>query len=305
MKISVCIATYRRLDRLALVLNDLAAQERKPDEVAVVDNDAQGSARSVIEAFRASQPGFDVHYDIQPERNIAKTRNRTVSLASGDWLAFIDDDERAPAAWLRQLIEFALAHKADGVLGPVVPVVPDSAPQWIRRGNFYDFPRTPTGEEVPLNRMRFGNLILRGAPLRALPGPFDERYGLMAGEDGDLLVRMVAQGARIIWDNEAIVTEPVEDSRLSLRWLLQRALGGGQEFARKSMAGRYGEMGLGRRVAFYSDAFTKLLISVVLTPLTLPLGRHQAALWMTRASANLGKLSVLWGWRHREYAALK
>lgn len=305
MKISVCIATFRRLDRLALVLGDLAAQERRPDEVTVVDNDAQGSARAVVEQFNASHPGFPVLYDIQPERNIARTRNRTVSLASGDWLAFIDDDERAPPAWLRQLIEFALAHQADGVLGPVIPLVPESAPAWIRRGNFYDFPRTPTGEIVALNRMRFGNLILRGEPLRALPGPFDERYGLMAGEDGDLLLRMVEQGAKIIWHDEAIVEEPVEASRLSLRWLLQRALGGGQEFTRKAMAGRYGRMTLPRRVFFYLKATAQLGVALLLMVVTLPLGRHHAAHWLARASANLGKLSVLWGWRHREYAAIK
>ena len=58
---------------------------------------------------------------MQPERNIALTRNRTVSLADGDWLAFIDDDERAPESWLQQLLEAATAHGADGVLAPVEP----------------------------------------------------------------------------------------------------------------------------------------------------------------------------------------
>ena len=55
-------------------------------------------------------------------KNISLTRNRTVALASGDWLAFIDDDERAPAAWLEQLAETAERFGADGVLGPVEPV---------------------------------------------------------------------------------------------------------------------------------------------------------------------------------------
>jgi len=50
MSISVCIATYRRAERLALLLEDLRQQERLPDEVIVVDNDAVGSARSVVRA---------------------------------------------------------------------------------------------------------------------------------------------------------------------------------------------------------------------------------------------------------------
>jgi succinoglycan biosynthesis protein ExoM len=305
MKISVCIATFRRLERLDLVLGDLAAQERLPDEVIVVDNDAQGSARVVVERFLEKHGAFPVKYDIQPERNIARTRNFTVARAQGGWLAFIDDDERAPKAWLRQLIEFALAQKADGVLGPVIPLVPPTAPDWIQRGNFYDFPRLPSGAVVPLNRMRFGNLILRGEPLRALEGPFDERYGLMAGEDGDLLVRMVGEGARIVWCDEAIVEEPVEASRLSLRWLMQRALGGGQEFARKSLAGRYGPVTPWIRVRFFLVALAQLCLAAVLALATLPFGTHRAAHWLTRSWANFGKISVLWGSQHREYAALK
>jgi succinoglycan biosynthesis protein ExoM len=35
---------------------------------------------------------------------------------------------------------------------------------------------------------------------------------------------------------------------------------------------------------------------------SLPAGRHRAARWLITASANLGKLSVFWGWRYRAYA---
>ncbi|MCK9192794.1 MAG: glycosyltransferase, partial [Nevskia sp.] len=270
LKISVCIATYRRNERLALVLADLAQQTLPPVEVVVVDNHADGIAREVVALARAQAP-YPIHYDIQPERNISLTRNRTVALATaGDWLAFIDDDERAPLDWLAQLANATQQLGADAVLAPVIPLVPETAPAWIRRGHFYDFPRLPTGAVVPLNRMRFGNVIIRGTPLRAEPGPFDASFGLAAGEDGDLLVRLVRNGARVVWCDEAIVTEPVEASRLSLRWLVMRALGGGQEFARKSMTGQYGPVTLTRRLRLLGQSIAQLIIASVLTVLTLP-----------------------------------
>ena len=145
MQISICIATYRRPERLRSLLDDLLLQECRPSEIVVVDNDAAGSARPVVDAVVAARPPIPIHYAVQPARNIALTRNRTVELSGGEWIAFIDDDERAPAAWLRQLVEAAERHSADGVLGPVVPEVPQSAPDWIRRGRFYDFPRLATG----------------------------------------------------------------------------------------------------------------------------------------------------------------
>jgi succinoglycan biosynthesis protein ExoM len=301
MKVSVCIATYRRNERLRSVLDDMVRQSRLPDQIVVVDNDVAGGARAVIEQLRASGAPFALVYDIQPERNIALTRNRTVMLADGDWLAFIDDDERAPESWLAQLLEACAHYGADGVLAPVEPQLPAEAPHWIRRGRFYDFPRLGSGEVVPLNRMRFGNVLLRGAALRLEPGPFDPSYGLATGEDGDLLVRLARKGSRIVWCDEAIVWEPIEPGRLSLRWLMMRALSGGQEFARQTVKGKYGPIKWNGRAAFFCRALLQLLTAALLALLSWPAGRHRAARWLITAWANLGKLSVFWGWRYRAY----
>lgn len=303
MKISLCIATYRRPDRLAALLGDLTRQTLLPVEVVVVDNHAEGTARPVVEERLRLGAPFPIHYGIQPERNIALTRNHTVAAAqAGDWLAFIDDDERAAPEWLQQLADAAITLHADAVLAPVVPVVPDSAPSWIRAGRFYDFPRLPTGAEVPLNRLRFGNVIVRGAPLRAEPGPFDVSFGLSTGEDGDLLARLVRKGAKVVWCDEAIVTEPVEPSRLSLKWLLQRGLSGGQEFARKSLSGLYGPMTTVGRLRLFGQAGAQLVVAALVALLVLPLGRHRAAAWLVKVAANYGKLTAMVGARYNEYA---
>ncbi|MGO9994685.1 MAG: glycosyltransferase family 2 protein [Steroidobacteraceae bacterium] len=302
MSISVCIATYRRNERLSAVLSDLSLQELAPNQVVIVDNDANGGARAVVDQFRTLQPPFTVDYDIQPQRNIALTRNRSVELASCQWMAFIDDDERAPVDWLRKLMAAAQMYQADGVLGPVEPQLPEDAPAWIRRGRFFDFPHEASGVEVPLNRMRFGNVLLLGERLRAEPGPFDPRYGLMTGEDGDLLVRLVHRGAKIIWFDEAPVFEPIEQRRLSLRWLMMRALSGGQEFARQTLNGRYRPISWFGRCCFLARAIAQLLAAAALAILVTPLGRHRVAAWLIKAWANLGKLSAFWGWRYSAYS---
>lgn len=301
MNISLCIATYRRPQRLELLLDDLVKQRWLPDEVVVVDNDAGGSARAVVDKRRELGAPFPIRYEIQPLKNISLTRNRTVSLASGDWIAFIDDDERAPVAWLQQLAETVTRYHADGVLGPVEPVLPADAPQWIRRGHFYDWWRTKTGDVIPVNKLRFGNLILRGALLRATPTPFDPDYGLTGGEDGNLLGRLVQRGARIVWCDEAPVHEPVEAERLSLHWLLLRSLRGGQDFARHKLTGSYGPLTLAGRVRLFLRALVQSAMATGLAILSWPRGRHRAAYWLLKASANLGKMSVFLGWHYREY----
>lgn len=300
--VSLCIATYRRQERLAALLDDILLQSRLPDEIVIVDNDAAGSAKPVVESLIAQGLLIPVRYEIQPLKNISLTRNRTVALANGEWLAFIDDDERAPRPWLAQLIQAAAHFSADGVLGPVQPIVPESAPHWIRSGRFYDFHRMPTGTLIPPNRLRFGNVLLRGACLRRESGPFDPAYGLTGGEDGDLLSRLALGGARLVWCDEAEVHEPVEPARLSLRWLMRRALSGGQDFAKHALEGRYGPMSAIGRFLFFLRALLQALIALLASLLCLPFGLHHAARWLTTFSANLGKISMFFGWRYREYA---
>lgn len=303
MNISVCIPTHCRPERLRELLSDLSQQRRLPQEVVVVDNDEAGSARKVVDLARAAGTPFPIRYAVEVQKNISIARNRTIELAQGDWLAFIDDDERAPPAWLDLLAATGDSLGADGVLGPVVPVLPDAAPTWLRRGRFYNWARMRTGVVVPVRRLRFGNVLLRTAVLRKQEPVFDPAYGLTGGEDGDLLARLAQSGARLVWCDEAIVTEPVEPARLSLRWLLRRALRGGQDFARHVMAGRHGPPTFLRRARLGLRSLVQLIAAVALVPLCLPLGRHVSAYWLTKAAANLGKLSAFLGFHYREYAA--
>src|SRR5215813_6618174 len=78
--ISVCIATFRRLDRLEALLLDLTRQRLLPQEVIVVDNEQAGSAGAVVDRIRRLNPPFALRYAVQPVKNISLTRNRTVEL---------------------------------------------------------------------------------------------------------------------------------------------------------------------------------------------------------------------------------
>jgi succinoglycan biosynthesis protein ExoM len=302
VRISVCIPTHRREARLRALLQDLVAQELLPTDVVVVDNDASGSARAIVDEFQGPDCPFQLTYAIQPERSIPLTRNMTVHLAQGDWLAFVDDDERAPPAWLRQLIDCALAHSADGVLAPVEPQVPASAPAWIRRGSFYSWPRLATGEPVPRENLRFGNLVLRASAVRTVAGPFDPQFGLAAGEDVDMLIRFVKQGAKLVWCDEAVVLEPVDPGRLSLRWILLRGYSGGQAFGRIRIAGTLGKVHLPMQAVLASRWTIQMLAAALLAALTLPAGRHRSVAWLVKTWANAGKLTALAGRRYSAYA---
>ena len=89
---------------------------------------------------------------------------------------------------------------------------------------------------------------------------------------------------------------------MPLHWLLQRALSGGQEFARKSLSGLYGPMSPLAKFLLFAKAGAQFLVAMLLALVSLPLGRHRSAAWLVKAATNAGKLSVASGWRYHEYA---
>jgi glycosyltransferase involved in cell wall biosynthesis len=72
------------------------------------------------------QVGTGVRNVIEPNRNPATRRNRAVSEARGEILAFIDDDAVADAGWLATAVAWLDAHPDVLALGGPDPAPPDS-----------------------------------------------------------------------------------------------------------------------------------------------------------------------------------
>lgn len=296
--VCICICTFRRPQALEQLLESLRRQTVQPQRVVVVDNDKLRSAEPLC---AGADYGFELIYDHEPEQNISRARNRSLSHAQGQWIGFLDDDEVAPADWLEQMLRCAAAHDADGVLAPVISVVPPSAPAWIRRGDFYGRERYPTGTRVPNNQLRIGNALIRYECVANKADPFDPAFGLTGGEDGRLLGQLAKEGARFVWCDEAVVTEPVEAKRLSLTWVLMRAMRGGQDFGLHFLAGAYGPVSPLRRALFVAKALVALLLAAPAAALSFPFGKHRAAYWLKKAYAQLGKLLAFSRYRYQEY----
>src|SRR5690348_4535548 len=93
--ISVCICTYKRERFLKRLLRELDAQETEGEftySIVLADNDVSESGRAVAAEFRQTST-IPITYCVEPEQNIALARNRAVANATGDYIAFIDDDE--------------------------------------------------------------------------------------------------------------------------------------------------------------------------------------------------------------------
>jgi succinoglycan biosynthesis protein ExoM len=286
MHITVCICTFRRPQMLAALLHQLAHQSTQglfDYSVSVADNDHTRSAQATVEAAQATLP-LSITYAMEPEQNIARARNKAVSGAQGDFLAFIDDDELPGDDWLLQALRYCLHAKADGVLGPVRPRFEGTPATWLTKGRFFERPEPATGHQMTWRETRTGNVLLRRELLRKLDGPFNVAFG-SGGEDQEFFKRLIEQGAVFVWCNEAPVYETVPAERCTRSYLLKRALQRGQ--SEKTLTDMKG--------------IAKSLVAVPAYTLMLPwlflAGHHHFMRYLIRLCDHLGKLLGLLGLR--------
>lgn len=263
--ISVCICTFKRPELLKCLLTELSKQNTQAAfsySVIVADNDRLESAREVVEEFAATSD-IPVVYVVESEQNIAMARNKALEYASGDYIAFIDDDEIPDKSWLRKLLATCDADGVDGVLGPVRPFFRHEPPQWIIKGGFFDRPSYQTGYRLDWRETRTGNALIRRSILNGMVPVFRPEFGT-GGEDVDFFRRIMLQGSVFIWCNEAIVHELVPPSRCSSGYLLRRALLRGSNFPKRQV----------NRLRTLTNSFVAIPLYVLALPFLAFCGRH-------------------------------
>ncbi|MEZ5778654.1 MAG: glycosyltransferase family 2 protein [Paracoccaceae bacterium] len=225
--VDICICTFRR-PHLAQTLDSLGQLEVMDGvelRVIVADNDETPSARGVAEGFRKTSP-LPLLYVHCPAGNISIARNACLDHCTGDYVAFIDDDEVATPNWLRHLLGVAQTEDADVVLGPVDAHYRPDAPAWLRAGDFHS-----TRPVWVRGRIRSGytcNVLFRRDAVSLRRRRFDLALGQSGGEDTDFFHRAYLAGARFAFAPGALLTEEVPDQRAKLGWLFRRRFRMGQ-----------------------------------------------------------------------------
>jgi glycosyltransferase involved in cell wall biosynthesis len=194
--------------------------------VVVVDNDKKESSRILVESF-IKEFSFSIGYNVEPEQNIAKARNKAIGNAEGDFVALIDDDEFPPSQWLLQMFKAIGQYRSDGVLGPVIPYFEKKPSRWVLKGRFFDRPEHPSGYVLGWEETRTGNALIRREVFEGGRNRFDPKFG-SGGEDRDFFRRMIDKGFRFVWCREAQVYEAVTEERCKRAFMLRRALLRGQ-----------------------------------------------------------------------------
>lgn len=195
-RVSIVICTDGRADALAETLYCLRYLEGGPFEVCVVRGPTEDGIGAVLDRWCGQ-----IKIAVNPERNLSVSRNLGITLASGEFVAFIDDDGMPEPEWLEQVVR-AFDDPRVGAAGGIVMDHTGARPQYLyasadRLANA-DWQRVIPAEEYNfpgsfnIPYVQGTNSIFRRAALLDVGG-FDEEYEFYLDET-DLCCRMVDRG---------------------------------------------------------------------------------------------------------------
>lgn len=220
---SVVVCTRDRADSLMVTLHGIAALRYAAFEVLVIDNAPSSEAtRDAVTREFGGDSRF--RYVREPRPGLSRARNRGLAEASGDIVAFTDDDVRVDPWWLTGIARgFQSASDVACVTGLITTAQLENTEQlyfhlregWGTSCERRVFDLAEHRDDSPLYPYAAGlfgvgaNFAVSRAVLKEVGG-FDEALGAGTpsggGEDLNMFTRIVLGGHRLVYEPSAVVS---------------------------------------------------------------------------------------------------
>jgi glucosyl-dolichyl phosphate glucuronosyltransferase len=230
--ISAVVCTRNRAPLLARTLTSLVEQDFPTTdfEILVVDNRSTDDTADIVRGFNAQSP---VRYLREDNLGLCFARNAGWRAASGNYIAYLDDDAIASPGWLSAIrAAFAADPLIGAVGGPCRPLWGAPRPQWLTDEllpslTVLDWgPTAKVIENIDQEWIAGANMAVPKRILEQVGGfhPRLDRVGnnLLSSGDIFLLKAICRHGYRCFYQPEMIVGHLVPASRLTQQWFCSR-----------------------------------------------------------------------------------
>lgn len=240
-------------------------------ELLVIDNDKNASSKEIIENIKENF-FIKINYFVEEKRGISNARNRLLKEAlnlGASHIALFDDDEILDQNWLISHYSYYNSNSnAIIVSGPTYNTFKKSYSGYIKKNNIF---KSSTTKKTGLvrNVCASGNVFFPTTVMSEAGIFFNPDYVFMGGEDGDFFSRASSAGFTIVWNNEAINRELVNDERANIKWILNRSYYNGYSGAYFKLKQKNS---LIRKLMMVLKTSFVLLLNSVLLPFSLLLG---------------------------------
>jgi glycosyltransferase involved in cell wall biosynthesis len=285
--ISICICTYHRNNLLANLLKKIKDQETDnlfDFSIIVIDNDPDAPAKEIVDEYR-NILNLNIIYDVEPIRSIPAARNHAIYLATGNYIAIIDDDEFPPSQWLITLLKAIKTFNVDGALGPVYPFFDHKPPNWIIKGKFCERPIYRTGSLLEWYQTRTGNVLLKKKVFDDHNLRFDLKLKT-GSSDREFFKRATQLGYKFVFVAEAPVYEIIPPERWKKIYYIKRSVLNGYNTYLYSIKGN----GIRKQFASAIKSIIALMIFAILFPFSLFLGPRLYVRILEKGAYHLSQL---------------
>ena len=196
--VSVIINTDGRAQSLATCLESLRYLRYPNFEVVVVAGPTRDGTHELCESY-----GDGIKYGLCPERNLSQSRNISIAISAGEFVAFLDDDSVPEPEWLNDVMP-AFEDPDVAVAGGFLHDHTGKTYQWTF-GTVDRFGGADTTWKKAAPHLNFpgsfhyphvmANSVFRRSAVAEVGG-FDEEYEYFLDES-DLIVRFVDAGFKV------------------------------------------------------------------------------------------------------------
>lgn len=126
IKVSVIVPVYNASEYLKTCLNSLVNQTMKNMEIIVIDDGSSDDSLEIIKNFSIKYP-FLKYYHNEKNLGQSEVRNIGLSLASGEYIGFIDADDYVNTNMYKTMYEAALNNNYPDIVSTSLKIVCDDS----------------------------------------------------------------------------------------------------------------------------------------------------------------------------------